>query len=113
MPLTWTRPANLVPLASEQRDVNVLSMAARAVSPQAAADMATHRAESGSLLVQLFHYLEANVEKYPALAPAIARLSSAVAEYRSGQDADPYAGVRAVVDAIQSVRRADPRIPEP
>jgi hypothetical protein len=87
--------------------------AARAVSPEAAAALSHHRAQAGTLLVQLYQYLEANAEQHPTLAESIAALASAVAEYRSGQAVDPYSGVRGVLDTIEAARRGDRSIPEP
>jgi hypothetical protein len=81
-------------------------------SPQDAA-AAQQRAKSGLLLSQLYGYLRDNAEQHPRLAAAIPLLSSAVAEYRTGQAQDPIAGVRSVYAAIETVRRADPSIPEP
>jgi hypothetical protein len=74
---------------------------------------AQQRAKAGLLLSQLYGYLRENAEAHPQLAGAIPVLSSAVAEYRTGQAPDPVSGVRSVYAAIETVRRGDPAIPEP
>jgi hypothetical protein len=81
------------------------------VGAPAAAD-SPQRVKAGALLGDLYGYLRANALDHPALAAAIPVLSSAVAEYRTGQAADPVAGVRAVYAAIETARRSDPTIPE-
>lgn len=77
----------------------------------AAAD-SPQRVKAGALLGDLYGYLRENALDHPTLAAAIPVLSSAVAEYRTGQAADPVAGVRAVYAAIETARRGDPTIPE-
>jgi hypothetical protein len=96
----------------------VPSSAGPAVAPAAAGAPETtpaqdpQRDKAGALLAELYEYLKANARQHPALAPAIPALSSAVALHRAGQNADPFAGVRTVYNAIQAARRIDPSTPE-
>jgi hypothetical protein len=108
MPFTWTRAGD-----AAVDPANVSAASAGAVSSQAAAAQSPQRVKAGTMLRELFEYLNTNAEPHPTLAPAISVLSSAVAEYRIGRSPDPFSGVRAVYDAIQKARRADPSIPDP
>ena len=126
MPITFTRPMTTQssagpsvqaagihsPTGSPDEVTPTVLAAAAAVSPQTAATVSEQRSHAGAVLVELFQYLDANAEAHPALAPAISLLASAVAQWRTGTSADPFAGVRAVYDAIQSVRRDDPSVPD-
>jgi hypothetical protein len=107
MSFTWTRGAADPTFRASSAGPATLA-ATTAVTDPAAAQV---RAKVGDLLVRLYGYLAANAEQHPALATAIPALSSAVAEYRTGQAADPYDGVRAVLARINAIRAADPSIP--
>jgi hypothetical protein len=106
MAFTWTRGA-------ADPTFRAASAGPTTTDPPTAADPAAAqvRAKVGDLLVRLYGYLAANAEQHPALAAAIPAMSSAVAEYRTGQAADPYDGVRTVLARINAVRAADPSIP--
>lgn len=71
------------------------------------------RDRAGKILVDLYKYLSDNVRQHPVLVPQIAMLSSAVAEYRTGQAPDPLSGARGVYTAIQTARQSDPTAPDP
>ena len=82
------------------------------LNPAAAPPADLQRDKAGRLLVQLFVYLENNAEQHPALLSVAPVLTSAIAGYRSGQPADPFDGVRKVLQAIHAVRATDPSIPD-
>jgi hypothetical protein len=107
MAFTWTRDA-VDPTFRAASAAPATTDPTAGVADPAAAQV---RAKVGDLLVRLYGYLAANAEQHPALAAAIPAMSSAVAEYRTGQAADPYAGVRTVIGRINAVRAADPSIP--
>jgi hypothetical protein len=118
MTITWNRQA----AAAAGQIVTAAAVAAPAATPPGQstttfrpqdAAAAQQRAKAGLLLSQLYGYLRDNAEQHPRLAAAIPLLSSAVADYRTGRAQDPIAGVRSVYAAIETVRRADPSIPEP
>jgi hypothetical protein len=109
---TWSRQAD----TAHNQVVGAATAAPAATtaapfSPQAAVPT-EGRAQAGALLVELFEYLRANAEQHPALADAIPMLTAAVADFRTGQANDPFAGPRAVYAAIENARRRDPSIPE-
>jgi hypothetical protein len=99
---------------TEAAATGALVAPAAAAAPVAVAPVADspQRAKAGALLGDLYGYLRDNALAHPTLAAAIPVLSSAVAEYRTGQAADPVAGVRAVYAAIETARRGDASIPE-
>jgi len=107
MAFTWTRSAADPTFRAASAGPATIGSAA-AVADPAAAEV---RTKVGDLLVRLYAYLAANAEQHPALAAAIPALSSAVAEYRTGQAADPYDGVRTVLARINAIRATDPSIP--
>lgn len=107
MAFTWTRGAADPTFRAASAAPATTDPTAGVTDPAAA----QVRAKVGDLLVRLYGYLAANAEQHPALAAAIPAMSSAVAEYRTGQAADPYDGVRRVVARINAVRAADPSIP--
>jgi hypothetical protein len=112
MSFTWNRES----AAAAGQIVTAAAVAApTAVPTWTAPDPAgaEQRAKAGELLSQLYGYLRDNAVQHPELATAIPLLSSAIADHRSGQGADPVAGARAVYAAIENVRRGDPSIPEP
>jgi hypothetical protein len=85
---------------------------ATAVAPASAdPQVAAQRVKAGDLLVRLFDYLDANAEQHQALTAVIPEMTSAVAEYRAAGPGDPFAGVRRVLAKIESIRAADPSIP--
>jgi hypothetical protein len=106
MEFTFTRP-------TDGAQHGVVFSTASAPATAAGAANTQDRTTAGSLLVDLFQYLSANAERHPVLADAISVLSSAVAEYRTGQAADPLAGPRRVFGAIQAARLADQSLPVP
>ena len=85
---------------------------AGAFAPAATTAADPRRERAGELLVQLFTYLERNAGQHQRLLDAAPVLRSAIADYRTNQAADPYDGVRRVLQAIQAVRAADPSIPD-
>jgi hypothetical protein len=91
---------------------SLVAPAAAAAPVAVAAAPTPQQAKAGALLGELYGYLRDNALAHPGLAAAIPVLSSAVAEFRTGQAADPVAGVRSVLAAIETARRADPSIPE-
>ncbi|QGQ19286.1 hypothetical protein GC089_08640 [Cellulomonas sp. JZ18] len=69
--------------------------------------------EAGAVLAELYGYLREQTPAHPALATVLPVLGDAVAQHRAGRTADPYDGARAVLAAIEAVRRSDATIPEP
>lgn len=109
MTLTWTRNGT-GPLEPASSSGPLAPSSTDAGRPGSQAPAARKRA--GELLVDLYRYLSAHAERYPALASLVPLLKDAVAEHRSGTALDPLDGVRRVAREIGRARAADPSIPD-
>ncbi|SDR98649.1 hypothetical protein [Microlunatus soli] len=109
MTFTWNRSK----LPQDQDRAALLPASTPAPAAAAAPVDDPRWQQVGNLIIGLYDYLRTNVDAHPALAAVIPTLSSAVADYRSRQSADPFDPVRTVLAAVQQQRARDSSIPEP